>query len=180
MLQVNPNTGVLSFGGTFSRLTPDGLNFDAIISNTPIIAPFWNFIDLLADGIIYYRRDTDPNTRNLANQEVRSIFPEFPQFDARLVVVVTYDRVARFGEFTGLVNTFQTVIASDGSNSFVRFTYGNIEWGDNSTLIGVSAGDGENFITHPLSFSPNLTQSLDNTAITYRIDGEFTSPCTIL
>ena len=72
----------------------------------------------------------------------------------------------------GLVNTFQVVVASDGGRTFVRFNYGDIQWGGSSTLIGVSAGDGVNFITHLASLSPSIL-SLDNTAAAYRIDGKF-------
>ena len=171
-LQVNAN-GIISFGNTISATTSGGSNFNTF-SSPPIIVPFWNDIDVRVDGTIFYRRDTDPNSINLANQAVRSLFPEFPEFDASLLFVATWDRVARFGEFTGLANTFQAVIASDGTNSFVRFTYGNIEWGDGDTLIGVSAGDRINFITHPLSLTPNVTSIDDGIPVTFRIDGKFT------
>ena len=39
-------------------------------------------------------------------------------------------------------------------------------------MIGVSAGDGVNFITHPVSLSSSVLL-LDNSANTYRIDSKF-------
>ena len=64
------------------------------------------------------------------------------------------------------------MIASDGGKTFVRFNYGDIQWGGSSALIGVSAGDAVNFITHLASLNPSIL-SLDNTAAAYRIDGKF-------
>ena len=102
---------------------------------------------------------------------VASQFPEVGFFFPSLVFVATWDRVAQFGARNFLRNTFQTVIASDGARTFVRFTYGDIQWGGNRTLIGVSAGDTLNFITHPASLSPSVV-FLDGTNVTYRVDSK--------
>lgn len=169
LLQVNTN-GVISFGTSFTSTSSNGVNFDRT-DTPPIIAPFWDDINTINGGTIYYRVDTDPIIRDLVNQEILAQYPaEFPPFQATLVFVATWDRVQPFySNLTGQVNTFQAVIASDGTRSFVRFTYGDIQWGRVSTLIGVSAGDRVNYITHPLSLSSSVT-SIANTNVTYRID----------
>ena len=174
MLQVNTN-GVISFGSSFTSPSSSGSNFNDARSD-PIIAPFWDDVNIINGGTIYYRQEFDPLIRDLVNQEINSIFPaEFPPFQASLVFVATWDRVAAFSsQFTGRVNTFQAVIASDGSRSFVRFNYGDIQWGGTNTLIGVSAGDLTNYITHPFSLSLSIT-SIDNTSVTYRIDRKLTT-----
>ena len=169
-LFVNTN-GVISFGSSFTTATSGGSNFSNFYGDR-LIAPFWDDIDINNGGTIYYRQEFDPFIISLVNDEIRSLYPaEFPPFQATLVFVATWDRVAAFddNQFPGLVNTFQAVIASDGSRSFVRFSYGDIQWGGSRTLIGVSAGDRINYITHPFSLSSSIT-SIDNSSVTYRID----------
>ena len=165
---------VISFGGRFTNPTSDGFNFSSVSS--PIIAPFWDDIDIRNGGSIYYRQDTDPVVAGQVSLEVSSQYPEVGFFNPALVFVATWDRVAAYSPSLvdiGLVNTFQAVIASDGNQTFVRFSYGDIQWGGSRTLIGVSAGDRYNFITHPASLSSNIT-SIDYTSVTYRIDRKST------
>ena len=61
------------------------------------------------------------------------------------------------------VNTFQTVIASDGEMTFVLFLYENIQWSDDNTRIGFDSGTGigYNFPQEILSNLLNL-ESLSN------------------
>ena len=124
------------------------------------------------EGTIYYREDVDPMTADRLRREISAEFPEAGTFNPSVVFVATWDRVASFHfEFRGLRNTFQVVIASDGSMTFVLFNYGDMQWGGVSTLIGVNAGDGFNSVTHPASFSTQV-QLLDNTTVSYRVDSE--------
>ena len=103
---------------------------------------------------------------------IASDYPEAVSFRPSLVFVATWERVApQNPNYRGLVNTFQVVVASDGTWTFVRFSYGDIQWGGTNTLIGISAGDGINFYTHFASLSSSVLL-LDSTAITYRIDGK--------
>ena len=163
--------GVLSFGLTHTTPSTYGSNFSAVFS-PPIIAPFWDDIDITRGGTIYYRQESDPAIVEQVQQAVASDYPEAASFQPSLVFVATWDRVERFAIIsTGDTNTFQVVIVSDGSWTFVRFIYGDIQWGGLNTLIGVSAGDRVNFITHSASLSSSVL-SLDNTTTTYRVDGE--------
>ena len=155
--------GVLSFGWPFTAYTSGGLKFDSVFS-PPLIAPFWDDIDVRKGGTIYYRQD---NTSSIAEQIQQDISLQFHDigYNPSLVFVATWDRVAPYGTIE-FVNTFQVVVASDGTRTFVRFNYGDIQWGGSTTLIGVSAGDGTNFIIHPASLSPSVL-SLDNSTTTY-------------
>ena len=167
---------MISFGSPFTTSSSGGRNFNDVGTTPIIIAPFWDDVDVNNDGgTIYYRQEFDSLVRDQVNQEINSVFPaEFPPFQASLVFIVTWDRVQPFADhLRGLFNTFQAVIATDGSRSFIRFNYGDIQWGGTNTLIGVSAGDLTNYITHPFSLSPSIT-SLDNTSVTYRIDRKLT------
>ena len=162
--------GVLSLGQSFIRTSSGGSNFTSV-SSPPIIAPFWDDIDVTRGGAIYYRQDNTSFIADVVQRDIHTHFPDIGFFYPSLVFVATWDRVEAFSfRFRGLVNTFQVVIASDGERTFVRFSYGDIQWGRSMTLIGVSAGNGVNFITHPASLNSSVTQLLENTTIIYRVD----------
>ena len=163
LLQVNTN-GVLSFGTRHtSALTT---NFNSL-SSPPIIAPFWDDVDITRGGTIYYRQGSNSTITEFVQKAVASEYPEAASFQPSLVFVATWDRVEPFGfSNRGRVNTFQVVVASDGTRTFVRFSYGDIQWGGFNTIIGVTAGDRVNFITHPASQSTAVLM-LYNTTTTY-------------
>ena len=143
------------------------------MASPPLIAPFWDDIDVTKGGTIYYRQDNNSSTAEQVQQDIHTEFPGIGSFYPTLVFVATWDRVQAFdSSFSGLVNTFQVIIASDGEKTFVKFNYGDIQWGGPRTLIGVSAGDQINFITHSASLSTAVL-SLDNNATIYRIDSKF-------
>ena len=54
------------------------------------------------------------------------------------------------------VNTFQCVLATSGSKSFVIFLYKDLQWGGGEAVAGINAGDGINFITIPGSLSQDI------------------------
>ena len=162
--------GVLSFGTSFTR--PVGTDFD-FLSSPPIIAPFWDDINTRRGGTIYYRQDSNSTTMELVQKALVSEYPEAASFQPSLVFVATWDRVEPFDlSDRGRVNTFQVVVASDGTWTFVSFSYRDIQWGGVNTLIGVTAGDRVNFVTHPASQSTAVFM-LYNTTTTYRIDGMY-------
>ena len=164
--------GVLSFGWPYTSTSSGRLNF-TFVSSPPLIAPFWDDIDITKGGSIYYRLDNTSSTADQVQLDVYNQFPDVDFFYPSLVFVATWDRVAAFSSnFRDTVNTFQVVIASDGTRSFVRFSYEDIQWGGSRTLIGISAGDRVNFITHPASLSSSMLL-LDNTSTTYKIDSKF-------
>ena len=164
--------GLLSFGQPFTNFSSGGSDFISVFS-APIIAPFWDDININNGGRIYYRQDFNLSIADQVQQEIYTQYPDIGLFYPSLVFVATWDRVAAYSpSLFSRFNTFQVVLASDGARTFVRFNYGDIQWGGSSTLIGVSAGDGTNFITHPASLSSTVLL-LDNTATTYRIDSKF-------
>ena len=88
--------------------------------------------------------------------------------------VATWDGVtpvAFTSDLGGFFNTFQVIIASNGTWTFVKFTYGDIQWGRLDTVIGVSAGDRLNYITHPASLTSSVLL-LDYTNVIYQIDSK--------
>ena len=165
--------GVLSFGWSYTHTSYGRSNF-SFVSSPPIIVPFWDDVDITKGGSIYYRQD---NTSSIADEVQQDIGDQFPDVDfyPSLVFVATWDRVAAYSSsLRDLVNTFQIVMASDGRQTFIKFHYGDIQWGGSNTLIGVSAGDRINFITHPASgLNSSSVLSLANTTATYKVDSTF-------
>ena len=163
---------MLSFGQPFPRFSSFGSNFNSIHSSPPIIAPFWDDVDIRRGGTIYYRQDITSQIAVQIQQDISVYFPDIRFFYPTLVFIATWYRVQSF--YSNLLNTFQVVVASDGTRTFVKFNYGDIQWGRSTTLIGVSAGDRINFITHSSSLSSlNVLLSLKNTTLTYKIDSKF-------
>ena len=168
LLQVNRN-GFLSFGQLFTMTSSNGQNFDSIFS-PPIICPFWDDINVISGGSIYYRQDLNQSIIERLRRELSSEYPQAELFLPSLVFIATWDRVAPFStQITSGMNTFQVTVATDGTSTFARFSYGDIQWGGLETLIGVSAGDGLNFITHPSSLS-SFVLTLDTTTVFYRVE----------
>lgn len=44
------------------------------------------------------------------------------------MVIATWDDVGHYNSSTDLTNTFQAVLATDGTSSFVMFLYSEIQW----------------------------------------------------
>ena len=80
-------------------------------------------------------------------------------------------------------STFQCVLATDGQSTFVIFLYadGGIEW-DFPGQVGLNAGDGIRFFSHPDSFSSRLTNihttsNVGNPGVwIFKVDGEEVVP----
>ena len=165
--------GVLSFGWPYTSTSSGRLNF-TFVSSPPLIAPFWDDIDITKGGSIYYRLDNTSSTADQVQLDVYNQFPDVDSFYPSLVFVATWDRVAAYSSsLEGLVNTFQIVMASDGRQTFVKFHYIDIQWGGSDTLIGVSAGNRVNFITHPASGLSSSVLSLNYTTTMYKVDSKF-------
>lgn len=131
---------MLSFIRPYTLPSAFGSHFNGIVT-PPIIAPFWDDIDITEGGTIYYCQDSDSTLASLLQEALRaSDYPEAVSFQPSLVFVATWDRVAPYDSFNrGLVSTFQVVVMSDGTWTFVRFNYADIQWGGINTLIGISA-----------------------------------------
>ena len=62
-------------------------------------------------------------------------------------------------------NTFQVVLATDGTASFVFFIYIDIQWvGLLGTQLGFNAGDGINSLTLPGAFNNSAVLDLELTS----------------
>ncbi|XP_023185226.1 nidogen-2 isoform X2 [Xiphophorus maculatus] len=102
---------------------------DGLPTDFPVVAPFLADIDTSGGrGNIYYRLTETPSVLNRFAQEVHRGFPD-AKFTPTHAVVATWENVAAYEEqaratgATNKVNTFQTVIGYDETDSYVLFLY---------------------------------------------------------
>lgn len=168
--QVN-NNGIISFLKEVSQFTPVAF---PIAKDRCVVAAFWADVDNRRAGDVYYREATDPATLHRATEDVRHYFPELLDFNATWVFVATWYRVTFFGgSSSSPVNTFQTVLITDGKLSFTIFNYESIAWttgthassGGNATGLGgiaaqagFNAGDGQRYFSIPGSRTADMAE----------------------
>ncbi|XP_066883443.1 sushi, nidogen and EGF-like domain-containing protein 1 isoform X1 [Kogia breviceps] len=169
-LYVN-NNGIISFLKEVSQFTPVAF---PIAKDRCVVAAFWADVDNRRAGDVYYREATDAATLRRATEDVRRYFPELPGFSATWVFIATWYRVTFFGgSSSSPVNTFQTVLITDGKLSFTIFNYESITWttgthassgGDAAGLGGIAAqagfnaGDGQRYFSIPGSRTADVAE----------------------
>uniref|UniRef100_W5L7L6 NIDO domain-containing protein n=1 Tax=Astyanax mexicanus TaxID=7994 RepID=W5L7L6_ASTMX len=120
-IYVNHN-GFLTFDQASSNYTP--IQFNSSYSGRDIIAPFWTDIDNRLNGIISYNLYTVGNVLSRATQDINQYFTGV-SLSALWVFVATWDKVAYYNN-SGTESSFQVVLISTGSSSFVLMNYGVI------------------------------------------------------
>ncbi|CAH1793172.1 unnamed protein product [Owenia fusiformis] len=123
-----------------------------------VIAGFLSDIDTTLSGDVYFREETDDRSAlRRASEEVGKHFPSFSEFTASSLFIATWEDVGRYNQNFEEINTFQIIIATDGTNSFATFIYpeDGISWlkGDGKALpiedppaqAGFDSGDGRTY-----------------------------------
>ncbi|KAG8508280.1 Sushi, nidogen and EGF-like domain-containing protein 1 [Galemys pyrenaicus] len=165
------NNGVISFLKEVSQFTPAAF---PIANDRCVVAAFWADVDNRRAGDVHFREATDLATLRRASADVQRYFPELPRFSASWVFVATWLRVTFFGGgASSPVNTFQTVLITDGRFSFTIFNYESITWttgthassgGNASGLGGIAAqagfnaGDGLRYFSIPGSRTADMAE----------------------
>ncbi|KAE8294410.1 Sushi, nidogen and EGF-like domain-containing protein 1 [Larimichthys crocea] len=103
-LYVN-NNGLVSFLREVSQFTPVAF---PIAGDRRVVAPFWADVDNRRAGRVFYRESKEPSILRRASGDVKTYFPEFPNFNATWVLISTWLQVTFFGGNSMTpVNTFQ-------------------------------------------------------------------------
>ncbi|XP_028415613.1 sushi domain-containing protein 2-like [Dendronephthya gigantea] len=181
-IKVNTN-GVISFLVEVSQFNPDPFPLG---DNRRLIAPFWADIDTRIGGVVYYRETQELAMRTSVSNEIRRYFVRQRSFTAKWTMIVTWLDVARYRGRSNLRNTFQTILATDGVNSFAIFYYNKIEWtfGLHSSSQGVpaqagfNAGDGVRYFNIPNSRTSEIINIISTSNYKspgmwiFQVDGE--------
>ncbi|TKS83231.1 Alpha-tectorin Precursor [Collichthys lucidus] len=192
-LYVN-NNGVVSFNVQVSQFTPEAF---PLSDSRSFIAPLWADVHNGIRGDVYYRESTEPEILERATQDVRKYFKNRPTFTATWVFIATWHQVTFYGgSQTTPVNTFQTVLISDGASSYCMFNYGEITWstgtasggdpltglGGTTAQSGFNGGDLGHFFNLPGSRSNDVVNIEQTTNVNmpgrwfFRIDTELIDP----
>ena len=93
--QVNTN-GILSFQHPFTQFSPRRFPLNNLI---PLVAPFWDDVDIRRFGNIFYREISNVTLLQRAPDQLQELFPSFGnlKFTPTTLFIVTWDRVAEFG-----------------------------------------------------------------------------------
>ena len=92
--QVNTN-GILSFRFPFTEFTP---HMFPCPDNVPLIAPFWDNVDIERFGNISYRETSDCALLQKAQSQLQELFPSSGDFNPTTLFIATWDQVAVFEE----------------------------------------------------------------------------------
>ena len=88
--------GILSFRSQYLQYFPEMFPCTGL----PLIAPFWNDIDITTSGNIFYRTPSNVALLQRAHDQLQELFPSSGNFTPTTVFIATWDRVAQFGRRT--------------------------------------------------------------------------------
>jgi len=186
-------TGIIQFNPTCSPLM------------IRAIAPFWADIDLRYGGNLSYRQSSNAPLLTKATDEIAKAFPDLVEgLNLQWLFITTWDSVPYNGaqdctfpdQGLAFTNTFQVILASDGTYSFVIYFYNNITWttgtysgGDRCTghggmpaKAGFDYGDGTTFFDVAGTCTPEIVNVEDTSNVNeagnwiWRVDNTFEVP----
>ncbi|KAF7688705.1 hypothetical protein HF521_013512 [Silurus meridionalis] len=192
-LYVN-NNGVISFNVQVSQFTPEPF---PLSDSRSFIAPLWADVHNGIRGDVYYRETTEPEILARATQDVRKYIKSMSSFTATWVFIATWNQVTFYGgSQTTPVNTFQSVLISDGIVHFAMFNFGEITWstgtasggdpltglGGTTAQSGFNGGDVSHFFNLPGSRTNDVVNIEQTTNVNvpgrwfFRVDTEQIDP----
>ena len=97
LLQVGTN-GIVSLGKPFYFWWPHYFPGYGWIRRRSVVAPFWADVDIRQDGNVWYQVYTEPEDLVLwrASRDVQKYVKEFSKFEAKWVLVATWDKVPNY------------------------------------------------------------------------------------
>lgn len=107
----------------------------------PVIAPLYSNVDTTDTGAVYFRETQDAYSILKATEDLQNTFGNIQRFQPKSVFIVTWSNVGYHKRGIDKTNTFQVVIISDGTESFIQLLYPDdgIQWIQATTKIaGIS------------------------------------------
>ncbi|KAK7123139.1 hypothetical protein R3I94_020054 [Phoxinus phoxinus] len=163
------NNGHLTFDEPLSEPVS---NYSLSQANRDIIAPLWTNMDNTVTGTISYRQVTRGGLLLAVSNNINQYFPSL-NFTASWLLIATWDKVPYFNNSQSS-SSFQVVLVSGGSLSFVMMNYGNISSTDQWFQAGYGTIDSTNYSSIPVADENKLSNS-SNVNVTgrwaFRVDG---------
>ena len=138
------SNGLASFGAGILADNPSIFHHN----NIKALAPFWSDINTERCGEIYYREATNIQTLMMISNDVQRLDSTLLGYQASRAYIITWYKVCAFSLSISAswTNTFQLVITTNGTHTFVIYNYDQINWYDyGSTLAGYNAGNGHTY-----------------------------------
>ncbi|XDV44101.1 hypothetical protein PO909_012440, partial [Leuciscus waleckii] len=127
-----------------------------------IIAGLWTDLDNRARGVVSYHQYTNGSVLTRATQDINNHFPNLT-FSASWVFVATWDKVAYFPN-TNTETSFQVVLISGSSFSFILMNYGDIAVTGLQVEAGYDTVSSTDFFVIPGSKNGNSISNLKNSS----------------
>ena len=192
---------------------PSYLSSSLPLANLPLAAPFWGDVDTRGSGEVFFRQTNNQSLLASVGTQIQMSFMDSLQFLPTSVFIATWSNVGYYDMHTELVrlmimqlmvsysifctvtfflkftqtNTFQVILATNGTRSFALFQYADIQWaladprtdtsssGDAvSSQAGFSAGDGMRYYVLNASNALllNSTSNINKPGVwIFRVDG---------
>lgn len=105
-------------------------------------------MDARRSGDIFYRQTTDASILTKGEAELAKAFIDIGHIELKWAFIATWLNVTYFRDPPGsdesarLRNTFQAVLLTDGSQSFVIFYYNKITWTTGDVSNGMNGSGG--------------------------------------
>ena len=167
--------GLLSFG----MPQPSYLSSSLPLADLPLVAPFLGDVDTRGSGEVFFRQTNNQSLLASVGTQIQMSFMDSLQFLPTSVFIATWSNVGYYDMHTELVrlmimqlmvsypifctvtfflkftqtNTFQAILATNGTRSFALFQYADIQWAladprtDTSTATASGSGGGEGTTT---------------------------------
>eukprot|EP01084_Bolivina_argentea_P301020 519204_1 len=138
--------GCLSFNHGVKQFTPDQFPLEDHL----FLSAFWADVDTRGTnaGKVYYRESTEAAELSEATKQIVAVFRKLRgNFYATSLFIATWDHVGYYDQKSDKLNTFQTVVVTNGRKSFVIFNYlsdNGIQWTYGDFSVGVHAQCGFN------------------------------------
>ncbi len=80
------------------------------------------------DNLNCYRNTSNATLLNMSREIIELYFPDIGDYEPTLLVIATWDNVGHYDSSMEETNTFQTLLITNGINSFVIFLYSELQW----------------------------------------------------
>ena len=157
--------GILSFGAGDSSYVPRPFP----LTGMRTIAAYWTDSDPSKGGRVFYRETLNRTVLSQISLEIKLRLINYNNFNADWALIVTFDQVLPYscGCNTSCSSsvTYQTILTSDGVNSFVIFNFNQLDYSTGARYcngfaqIGFNAGDGKRFFLMPESNTAKISET---------------------
>lgn len=118
--------GCIQWQGVYQKMYYHFLEIVAAIQACPSWCT-WVLYDV--DVLIHACRVSISSSLLVRSRDlIRQHYSNYSSYNPTLLVIVTWDSVGHYNFSTDLTNTFQAVLVTDGSASFVMFLYSELQW----------------------------------------------------